>query len=114
MNEYDSFSSLEENFEKLSAIQQKALTLAIQGTSNRDISRECNIDESTFYKWMQSDLFNQCFSNWKYRLFDEVDTKMKKLYSKAVDKLESILDQEEIQNKELLKAIELILKVKNS
>ena len=80
--------------------------------SIRDIARTCEVDESTVYQWQQSDNFCRCLRIWKFLLFDDVDRKMKTVYPKAVDRLEAILDDQSTDKKNLLKAIEIVLKTK--
>lgn len=96
-----------ELFLRLSPLQQRGLMLYISGKNIREICRELEIAESTFYIWLGSELFEKCLKSWQKKIRIEADNKIRLLGFKALDHLENMLDncQDEKNKIEILKLI---------
>ncbi|BAQ64598.1 helix-turn-helix domain-containing protein [Geminocystis sp. NIES-3709] len=110
ISRYQKKEELWENMDRLSPNQQKALTLMVSGVNINQIATECNIERSTIYRWLQLDIFTKTLKLWQKQLFIEADTKLNNLVSKALDRLEYILDNpSKFDGKDYLRSIELCL-----
>lgn len=106
--------ALWENYDRLSPNQQKAITLLVGGVNIRDTAKECNINEATLYRWLQIDIFTKTLKLWQKNLLIEADIKLKSLVSKALERLEFVLDNpSKFESRDYLKAIELSLNFLN-
>ena len=109
-SEYQSKEQLWENYQRLTPIQQRVLTLLISGKNINQVATECDIKRSTIYRWLQLDIFIECLKSWQKNLLFESDSKIKAVVSKGLEKLEFILDNpDNFDGKDYLRAIELSL-----
>ncbi|PHV61004.1 helix-turn-helix domain-containing protein [Cyanobacterium aponinum] len=112
--EYQHKEKLWENYERLSPIQQKVLTLLVTGHNINHIATECNIERSTIYRWLQLDIFTKTLKLWQKTLLIEADIKIKSIVDKALNKLEFILDNpQKFDSRDYLKAVEISLNFLN-
>ncbi len=104
---YQLNEDLWENYGRLSPLQQRALTLLVSGHNINQIATECNIERSTIYRWLQLDIFTKTLKLWQQKLLIEADNKIRLLGFKALDELETMLDncQDEKNKIEILKLI---------
>lgn len=90
---YDHYNiSLWDNFQYLSPIQQKAITLMISGEKKGEIANKLGVDRKTIYLWMQDDLFMECLKRWQHQLLIEVHEQKREIYQKALRALDGMLD----------------------
>jgi transposase-like protein len=109
-SEYQYGEALWRNFDLLSPVQQKAVRLLVSGHNMRDTARECNINEATLYRWLQLNIFAETIKLWQQRLLIETDNKLKSIVSKALERLEYVLDNpQKFEGREYLRAIEISL-----
>jgi hypothetical protein len=116
-SQYQNREQLWQNYQRLSLIQQKVLSLLVSGKNINQVATECHIERSTIYRWLQLDIFIECLKLWQKNLLFEADFKIKKVVEKGLEKLEFILDNpDKFEGKDYLKAIELSLSLmgKNS
>jgi hypothetical protein len=109
-SEYQHSEALWENFNRLTTNQQKAITLMVTGVTMKEIANQCNVNEVTIYRWMQIDIFTKTLRLWQKELFIEADLKIKSLVSKALNRLEFILDNPtKFEGRDYVRSIELCL-----
>lgn len=109
-SEYQNKEQLWQNYQRLTPIQQSALTLLISGKNINQVATECDIKRSTIYRWLQLDIFVKCLKSWQKNLLFEADFKVRNVISNSLEKLEFILDNpDKFEGKDYLRAIELSL-----
>lgn len=109
-SEYHLNEELWENYQRLTPVQQKVLTLLITGENINQIATKCNIERSTIYRWLQIDLFVHCLKLWQKNILVETDLIVKKIVDKGLEKLDFVLENPtRFESKDYLKAIELSL-----
>ncbi len=95
---------------ELTPIQQRAITLLLQGKSQTEIARELNIDRTTLWNWRTKDpVFTAELNKAQAELYAQAVSRLYSLTTKALETLEEILEKSDDEQTKI-KAASFILK----
>lgn len=93
---------------KLSAKQQRAIVLIVEGESITKIASEIGVDRSTIYRWQhENPVFMAELGRVKSSLWDASQEKLRNAWMAAIDAIIEMLDSEDERMR--MKAAELML-----
>lgn len=102
--------NVEEN-KNLNDKQKQALSLLLLGKTNEDVAKELKINGNTIYRWRKQESFKTALKNKQEAVIEELISKIQPLGNKAIDVLESLLNNASNENNKLKASIFIIEKL---
>jgi DNA-binding MurR/RpiR family transcriptional regulator len=102
---------MEDNFQKLNIKQEKAIMALLTEPTIRKAAEKAGVGETTLYRWMQEESFDQAFKEAKKMALAQTISRLQQTTTNAVETLKSVMENEDSPASSRVSAAKTVLEM---